>query len=158
MARYQNVEVELAHERRHSDSKFTHEEECLQLQQQLEKQSKQSNEALQETEEQLLRLHQRRDHHSYEYQSFEKQTGEKMKAVGQKSRDDAQTQLQQHSEAREVLWNIPQSDVQIVSEIEVGAWGVMAKGVYRGQPVAVKLLNLNILNSHNLEHLEKKHN
>ena len=131
-----------------------HEEKCLQLKQQLEEQSKEANKALQEKEKQLVYLRQLRgDHHT------EEETEEKMKECRQQSLEDAQTQLPQQSEPVEVdvtPWKVSRSDVEVVSEIEVGAWGIMAKGVYCGQLVAVKLPHLIILNSHTLEQLEKE--
>jgi len=73
-----------------------------------------------------------------------------MKASRQLSLYDATTQLQQHSEASEVHnipWTIPRSDIKVLSMIEVRAWGIMAKGIYCGQQVAVKMPHLKILHN-----------
>ncbi len=36
------------------------------------------------------------------------------------------------------FWEVSRHDIQVVSDIGVGAWGCVAKGVFRGQEVAVK--------------------
>lgn len=46
--------------------------------------------------------------------------------------------------------------VRFLGEIDFGAWSIVAKGVYDGQPVAVKLPYLSILNEHILEQLEEE--
>ena len=53
-------------------------------------------------------------------------------------------------------WKVSRSDVSIVSEIGVGAWGVVAKGTYNGQQVAIKYPHQLILNEDTLKRLERE--
>ena len=73
--------------------------------------------------------------------------------------DDAQAQLEQYSKhtvADITPWKVSRRDIQIVQEIGIGAWGTVARGVYHGQPVAVKWPHRYILSQHTLERLERE--
>ena len=53
-------------------------------------------------------------------------------------------------------WKVSRDEVQILSEIDRGAWGGVAKGKFRGQLVAVKSPHLQILNRHTTERLQRE--
>ena len=53
-------------------------------------------------------------------------------------------------------WKVSRSDVHIVSEIGVGAWGTVARGTCNGQQVAIKYPHQLILNEDTLKRLERE--
>ena len=53
-------------------------------------------------------------------------------------------------------WKVSRDEVQILSEIDRGAWGCVAKGKFRGQLVAVKSPHLSILNRQTTERLQRE--
>ena len=53
-------------------------------------------------------------------------------------------------------WNVPRSEIQVMNEIGVGGWGTVARGMYRGQLVAVKWPHPLILNQRTVERLERE--
>ena len=53
-------------------------------------------------------------------------------------------------------WNVPRSEIQVMNEIGVGGWGTVARGMYRGQLVAVKWPHPLILNQHVVECLKRE--
>ena len=53
-------------------------------------------------------------------------------------------------------WKVSRDEVQILSEIDRGAWGGVAKGKFRGQLVAVKSPHLQILNRQTTERLQRE--
>ena len=53
-------------------------------------------------------------------------------------------------------WKISRSDVHLIGEIGVGAWGSVARGMYNGQQVAVKYPHPMILNEDTLMRLERE--
>ena len=53
-------------------------------------------------------------------------------------------------------WKVSRSDVRIVSEIGVGAWGTVARGTCNGQQVAIKYPHQLILNEDTLKRLERE--
>lgn len=54
------------------------------------------------------------------------------------------------------FWNIPRESIRVSEEIGRGGWGVVAKGVFRGQKVAVKWPHRAILNPRNIERLRRE--
>ncbi len=54
------------------------------------------------------------------------------------------------------FWKISRQDIQIFSEIGIGGWGVVAKGSFRGQNVAVKWPHKAILNARNIDRLRRE--
>ncbi len=54
------------------------------------------------------------------------------------------------------FWKVPRDDVQILDEIGTGGWGVVAKGTFRGQEVAVKRPHRMILNARNIDRLRRE--
>ena len=73
---------------------------------------------------------------------------------------DAQAELQRHVthpvKADITPWKVSRSDVHIVSEIGVGAWGTVARGTCNGQQVAIKYPHQLILNEDTLKRLERE--
>ena len=73
---------------------------------------------------------------------------------------DAQAELQRHVthpvKADITPWKVSRSDVHIVSEIGVGAWGTVARGMCNGQQVAIKYPHQLILNEDTLKRLERE--
>ena len=53
-------------------------------------------------------------------------------------------------------WKVPRDEVQILGELDRGAWGVVARGRFRGQLVAVKSPHPTILNEHTIERLRRE--
>jgi len=53
-------------------------------------------------------------------------------------------------------WKVPRSDVQVVKEIGVGAWGSVSEGKYRGQLVAVKQPHRAILTPSIIDRLQRE--
>ncbi len=59
--------------------------------------------------------------------------------------------------SREIeFWKIPRRDVQILGEIGSGAWGAVAKGIFRGQEVAVKWPHRTILTARVVDRLRRE--
>ena len=73
---------------------------------------------------------------------------------------DAQAELQRHVthpvKADITPWKVSRSDIRIVSEIGVGAWGTVARGTCNGQQVAIKYPHQLILNEDTLKRLERE--
>ena len=72
---------------------------------------------------------------------------------------NAETQIRQVSEPTQAditQWKTSRDNVRITEEIGIGAWGTVARGVYRGQQVAVKWPHRMILNQQTLERLERE--
>ena len=68
-------------------------------------------------------------------------------------------QLQSHSQAssRELeFWNVPRTDIHIVSEIGRGGWGTVFKGTFQGRAVAVKQLHPYILSKDHVQRLHRE--
>ena len=122
-------------------------EATQQLQQQREEVAQQRVEATQQREEaaareqesqlQLQLLHQRLDTATAELERL---------------RSSPQVISQQGFEA----WKVPRNDVQILGEMDRGAWGVVARGRFQGQLVAVKWPHPAILNEHTIERLRRE--
>ena len=87
----------------------------------------------------------------------------------QRLRDDLQLQLVAVKQENEKLkktdttacaditfWEISYSDFQINEYIGSGAWGYVAKGIYKEQSVAVKCLHPNIVSPHSLKLLKRE--
>ena len=78
----------------------------------------------------------------------------------QKRLADVQAELQCHVthpvKADITPWKVSRSDVRIVSEIGVGAWGTVARGTCNGQQVAIKYPHQLILNEDTLKRLERE--
>ena len=53
-------------------------------------------------------------------------------------------------------WNVPRNDIHTDEEIGRGAWGVIMRGTYRGNSVAVKLPHQDILNEHLMRRLKRE--
>ena len=53
-------------------------------------------------------------------------------------------------------WKVSRDEVQIMSEMDRGAWGYVAKGRFRGQLVAVKSPHLAILDEHTTKRLQRE--
>ena len=77
--------------------------------------------------------------------------------------DTATAELEQLRSSPQVIsqqgfeaWKVPRNDVQILGEIDRGAWGVVAKGRFQGQLVAVKWPHPAILNEHTTERLRRE--
>ena len=90
----------------------------------------------------------------------EQERARQNEAVLQKRLEDTQAELQ-HYVSKTVKpditpWKVSRSDVRIVSEIGIGAWGTVASGVCNGQQVAVKYPHQLILNQDTLKRLERE--
>ena len=90
----------------------------------------------------------------------EQERARQNEAVLQKRLEDTQAELQ-HYVSKTVKpditpWKVSRSDVRIVSEIGIGAWGTVASGVCNGQQVAVKYPHQLILNKDTLKRLERE--
>ena len=90
----------------------------------------------------------------------EQERARQNEAVLQKRFEDTQAELQHYvSEAVKpdiTPWKVSRSDVRIISEIGIGAWGTVARGVCNGQQVAVKYPHQLILNQDTLKRLERE--
>ena len=53
-------------------------------------------------------------------------------------------------------WKVPRSEVEILWEMDRGAWGTVAQGKFQGQLVAVKWPHPAILNEHTIERLRRE--
>ena len=53
-------------------------------------------------------------------------------------------------------WNVPRRNVKILNEIGRGGWGVVARGTYNGNSVAVKLPHKDLLNQRLLDRLKRE--
>ena len=53
-------------------------------------------------------------------------------------------------------WNVPRRNVQVLNEIGRGGWGVVARGTYNGNSVAVKLPHKDLLNQRLLDRLKRE--
>ena len=62
----------------------------------------------------------------------------------------------QMSKTTDIPWNVPRSEIQVMNEIGVGGWGTVARGMYRGQLLAVKWPHPLILNQYRVERLERE--
>ena len=90
----------------------------------------------------------------------EQERARQNEAVLQKRLEDTQAELQ-HYVSKAVKpditpWKVSRSDVRIISEIGIGAWGTVARGVCNGQQVAVKYPHQLILNQDTLKRLERE--
>ena len=93
---------------------------------------------------------------------------ERLNAQQERLRVDKQTlqlrvdaKLQKHpqsvSDSTDIsAWKVPRSEIQVMNEIGVGAWGTVARGMYSGQLVAVKWAHPLILDQHTVERLERE--
>ncbi len=54
------------------------------------------------------------------------------------------------------FWNVPRESVEILDQIGSGGWGVISKGVFRGQEVAVKQPHKLILTARIVERLRRE--
>ena len=72
--------------------------------------------------------------------------------------DDAQRELQMRSpEAVDITpWNVPRNDIRTSEELGRGGWGVVMRGTYKGDSVAVKLPHQDLLNERLLERLKRE--
>ena len=67
------------------------------------------------------------------------------------------SQVQSQATSRELeFWNVPRGDVEIDSEIGVGGWGSISKGMFRGQTIAVKRLHPSIVSKDNISRLRRE--
>ena len=53
-------------------------------------------------------------------------------------------------------WKVPRTEVEILREMDRGAWGTVARGRFQGQLVAVKWPHPAILNEHTIERLRRE--
>ena len=53
-------------------------------------------------------------------------------------------------------WNVCRSDISALQEIGRGAWGVVMRGTFRGNSVAIKLPHQDILNHRLLDRLKRE--
>ena len=72
--------------------------------------------------------------------------------------DDAQRELQIRSpETVDITpWNVPRNNIRTSEEIGRGGWGVVMRGTYKGDSVAVKLPHQDLLNERLLERLKRE--
>ena len=70
----------------------------------------------------------------------------------QQLRSSLQVASQQGIEA----WKVPRGEIQILGEMDRGAWGVVARGRFQGQLVAVKWPHPAILGEHTVERLRRE--
>ena len=103
---------------------------------------------LQDTEQQLDRKSQEVEEREQEVQALQQRFDTAMAEL----RTSPQITSQHGIEA----WKVPRDEVQILGELDRGAWGVVARGNFRGQLVAVKLPHPAILNEHTIERLRRE--
>ena len=65
-------------------------------------------------------------------------------------------QMRSTQQATVQTWMVPRSDVEIMNEIDRGAWGVVARGRFQGQVVAVKWPHPAICNEQTIERLRRE--
>ena len=132
------------------------------MEQQLQKELRDTQQYLQESEQQMREERQRTQE---EKRQLERQLQEQIADNQELQRQviDAQTEAQkprliQPQGALENIecWKVPRSDVQVVKEIGVGAWGSVSQGKYRGQLVAVKQPHRAILSPPVVERLQRE--
>ena len=86
---------------------------------------------------------------------------ERLRLDNQSLQQRLDAELKKHSQSVSDLtditpWNVPRSEIQVMNEIGVGGWGTVARGMYRGQLVAVKWAHPLILNQRTVERLERE--
>ena len=54
------------------------------------------------------------------------------------------------------FWEVSHCDIKVNEHIGTGAWGYVARGLYKEQPVAVKCLHPNIVSPHSLKLLKRE--
>lgn len=132
-------------DKENKEMKFAHVQECVHLQQQLDKQTKLASEA----SKQMAKLYQELEESRCNADRMRKNM-----ANLQQNLDYTQAQLEQYSEPAKTgitPQDVSHSCVKIRQEFRIGAWGTVTRGVYYSQPVAVKLPHKMILNQHILK-------
>ena len=122
-------------------------EATQQLQQQREEMAQQRVEAALQREEAAVREQESQLQLQLLQQRLDTATAEL-----EQLRSSPQVASQQGIEA----WKVPRAEVQILGEMARGAWGVVARGRFQGQLIAVKWPHPAILNEHTIERLRRE--
>ena len=126
-------------------------QQLQQLEQQMREERQQMREEIQQIQEEKWQLERHLQEQIAENENLHRQ-------VIDAQSEARKTQLIQPQGTLEDIehWKVSRSDVQVVKEIGVGAWGSVSEGNYRGQLVAVKQPHRAILTSLIVERLQRE--
>ena len=143
--RQTDLEQQLQKERRDTQ------QQLQQLEQQMREERQQMREEIQRIQEEKWQLERQLQEQIAENENLHRQ-------VIDAQSEARKTQLIQPQGTLEDIehWKVSRSDVQVVKEIGVGAWGSVSEGNYRGQLVAVKQPHRAILTSLIVERLQRE--
>ena len=130
-------------------------DEASQMQEDFHRHIQGLEERLQETEQQLDQKREEVEEKEQEMQVLQ-QSFDTAMAELQLLRLQLHTSPQVASQQGIEAWKVPRDEVQILGELDRGAWGVVARGRFRGQLVAVKSPHPTILNEHTIERLRRE--
>ncbi len=109
--------------------------QCTRLFDQLQQEREAKNEFEKQNREMCSRLDQKRDESVRMREELKQQVAHLEERLSEAQKLQSATQP---STMEIEFWEVSRHDIQVVSDIGVGAWGCVAKGVFRGQEVAVK--------------------
>ncbi len=113
--------------------------QCMRLCEQLDQERRERNELEQEKRETCSRLEQERDEALRTKDGLTQRVAQLEEQLRARTAETQQLRSALRSSTREVeFWKVARQEIQVVSHIGEGAWGCVAKGVFRGQEVAVK--------------------
>ncbi len=109
--------------------------QCTRLFDQLQQERKEKNELSEQNRETCSRLEQQRDEAVRMTVELTQQVARLEECLSEAQK--LQSTMQPSTTEIE-FWEVSRHDIQVVSDIGVGTWVCVAKGVFRGQEVAVK--------------------